>query len=281
MTLSTTDLHHLAIGFFAVLTPVFGAATWRPGRVLAGAANSAMAAGMCLIMVTIYVRGVEVAHAPFQTLYEVYLLLAVSLVASYLLILVSGGLAVLRKAGTRLVHLFGALTCVATVIILFMGTRAGDFQTDLPPALQSPWFIPHVIVYLFGYGSLALAMVASLFYLVGGRKDWLTRESLAVLDQFTHRTIALGFPFLTAGLIFGSLWAWEAWANYWAWDSKEVWSLITWLAYLVYMHLRKVRGWQGKPAAWTVILGGASIFITLLLFGYLPASMTSVHNYGP
>ncbi len=281
MILSTTQLHHLAIGFFGLLTPAFGVAVWRPVRPVAGAANGAMVVGAILLTLTLYVRGVEVAHAPFQTLYEVYLLLALSLVVSYLLILVSGGLAVLRQAGTRLVHLFGACTCVAAVIVLFMGSRAGDFQTDLPPALQSPWFIPHVIVYLFGYGSLALAMVSSLFYLAGARRGRMTRESLEVVDRFTHRTIALGFPFLSAGLIFGSLWAWEAWANYWAWDSKEVWSLITWLAYLVYMHLRKVRGWRGTPAAWTVILGGASIFITLLLFGYLPASMTSVHNYGP
>ncbi len=281
MILSTAQLHHLAIGFFGVLTPLFGIAAWRPSRALDGVANAAMTAGACLVLVTIYVRGVEVAHAPFQTLYEVYLLLALSLVVAYLLILVSGGLEVLRKAGTRLVHIFGALTCVAATVILFMGSRAGDFQTDLPPALQSPWFIPHVIVYLFGYGSLALAMVSSLFYLVGSRKDWLSREALGVVDRFTHRTIALGFPFLSAGLIFGSLWAWEAWANYWAWDSKEVWSLITWLAYLVYMHLRKVRGWRGRPAAWAVILGGVSIFVTLLVFGYLPASITSVHNYGP
>ena len=281
MTVTTTLLHNLSIGFFALLLPVYGLAAWKPTRILERIANASMLAGSLLIGATIYQRGVEVAHAPFQTLYEVYLLLAISLAASYLLILVSGGLDILSRVGKPMVLLFGALTSASVAVVLFMGTRAGDFQTDLPPALQSPWFIPHVIVYLFGYGSLVLAMVSSLIYLVGGSRKLLSKDSLRDVDRFTHRIIAIGFPFLTAGLIFGSLWAWAAWANYWAWDSKEVWSLITWLAYLVYMHLRLVRGWRGRPVAWTVVLGGASIFITLLLFGYLPASITSVHNYGP
>ena len=279
--LSTDALHQISLGFFGVMTPVFGAAAIGRRKGIGTVANAAMIAGVALLTFTIYVRGVEVNHAPFQTLYEVYLVLAVSLAVSYLLIWVSGGLDVLRRAGPALVYAFGACTAASVVVVLALGMRVGDFQTDLPPALQSPWFVPHVIVYMFGYGSLGLAMVSSLIYLVGGRTDRLSEDALRTLDAFTHRIIAMGFPFLTAGLIFGSLWAYEAWANYWAWDSKEVWSLITWFAYLVYMHLRLVRGWRGRPAAWMVVLGGVSIFITLLLFGYLPASITSVHNYGP
>jgi len=279
MTIATTTLHQLCLGFFGVLVPIFGVAAYKRGGVLGSIANGAMVGGVLLLLVTIWARGVEVGHAPFQTLYEVYLLLAVSLAASYLLIWLSGGLSILKKAGPALVYAFGAFTAVSVGVVLGLGLRVGDFQTDLPPALQSPWFVPHVIVYLFGYGSLGLAMVASVIYLGGARTGKLSDDALKTVDAFTHRIIAMGFPFLTAGLIFGSLWAYEAWANYWAWDSKEVWSLITWFAYLVYMHLRLVRGWRGKPAAWMVVLGGASIFVTLLLFGYLPASITSVHNY--
>ena len=276
--MTTAALRPIALIYFGALVPLFGVAAWLRRRPLSIVANALIAAGALLLGATIYIRGVEVAHPPFQTLYEVYLMVALSLVVSYLLIHVSGGLDVLRKAGPVLVHLFGALTCGATAAVLLMGLRVGDFQTDLPPALQSAWFIPHVVVYTFGYGSLCLAMAAAAVYLAGGR--WLSAESLDTIDRFTHRIIGLGFPFLTAGLIFGSLWAYEAWANYWAWDSKEVWSLITFFIYLVYMHLRLVKGWRGRPAAWAVLLGGIAIFVTLLLFGYLPASITSVHKYG-
>lgn len=276
--MSSSLMHSVAAIWFGALVPLFAIAAWLRKRPLSWIANGAIAAGALLLGATIYARGVEVAHPPFQTLYEVYLLVALSLVASYLLIHVSGGLDVLRRAGPVLVQLFGAVTCGTTAAVLVMGLRVGDFQTDLPPALQSAWFIPHVVVYTFGYGSLVLAMAAAAVYLGGGR--WLSADALDTLDRFTHRIIALGFPFLTAGLIFGSLWAYEAWANYWAWDSKEVWSLITFFIYLVYLHLRLVKGWRGRPAAWSVLLGGAAIFITLLLFGYLPASITSVHRYG-
>ncbi len=281
MTLTSEGLHLASAGYFGLLAPAYVVAAARREGPLGKISNVGMLLGAAVLTVTIYLRGVEVDHAPFQTLYEVYLLLALCLAVSHLLINLSGGLDILRSAGTLLVHLFGLLTCVAIVVVLVMGLNAGDFQTDLPPALQSAWFVPHVIVYIFGYGSLALAMLSAAIYLVGGKLGKLDKGGLKILDRFTHRIIALGFPFLTAGLIFGSLWAYEAWANYWAWDSKEVWSLITWFAYLIYLHLRRVRGWRGRPAAWTVVAGGAAIFITLLLFGYLPASITSVHNYGP
>ena len=275
--MSSALLHLVSLGFFGLLVPLYGLGALPRLRRLAYLANLAMVVGTVLLVATIWLRGAEVAHAPFQTLYEVYLILAVSLVAAYLLIHVSGGLTVLRSAGETLAAAFGALTCVATVVVLALGLRTGDFQTDLPPALQSPWFVPHVVVYLFGYGSLGLAMLSSVMYLAGGR--WLTAQAMKTLDAFTHRIIAMGFPFLTAGLVFGSLWAYEAWANYWAWDSKEVWSLISWFAYLIYMHLRLVKGWAGRPAAWVVVIGGIAIAVTLALFGYLPASITSVHNY--
>ncbi len=279
MTLDTAVLHQASLAWFAALIPLFGLAAWRRGRALSAAANGAMAAGLALLVATLWVRGNEVNHAPFQTLYEVYLLLVPSMVAAYLLVLVSGGLSILKRAGETVVHLFGLLTALTAVVVLAMGLRVGDFQSDLPPALQSPWFIPHVVVYMFGYGSLGLAMAAAALYLAGGRLGRLSDDALATLDGFIHRIIALGFPFLTAGLVMGALWAHEAWAAYWAWDSKEVWALISWFAYLIYLHLRMVRGWRGRPAAWAVIIGGVTIAVTLLLFGYLPASITSVHKY--
>ena len=36
----------------------------------------------------------------------------------------------------------------------------------------------------------------------------------------------------------GAVWANASWGRYWGWDSKEVWSLIAFLAYLAILHLR-------------------------------------------
>ena len=37
--------------------------------------------------------------------------------------------------------------------------------------------------------------------------------ALETLDQLTFRTLALGFPFLTTGLVLGALWARTAWGS--------------------------------------------------------------------
>ena len=99
------------------------------------------------------------------------------------------------------------------------------------------------------------------------------------MDQVSFRAFSVGFPFLTAGLFMGAFWAQEAWANYWGWDSKENSALITWLVYVVYIHLRMLGGYRGAKAM-SVLMGGAiSILITFQLFGYFPDSQKSLHRY--
>lgn len=98
-------------------------------------------------------------------------------------------------------------------------------------------------------------------------------------DQFSFRIFAIGFPFLTAGLMMGGFWAQEAWALYWGWDSKETSALISWLIYVVYVHLRFVAGWRGERSLWVILGGAISILFTFQLFGYLPASQDSLHRY--
>jgi cytochrome c-type biogenesis protein CcsB len=98
-------------------------------------------------------------------------------------------------------------------------------------------------------------------------------------DKFSFAIFGIGFPFLNAGLMMGAFWAQEAWALYWGWDSKETSALISWLIYLVYLHLRFVAGWKGERGLWVILIGAVSILITFQLFGYLPASQDSLHKY--
>ena len=56
------------------------------------------------------------------------------------------------------------------------------------------------------------------------------------LDEISYRAIAIGYPIFTLGaLIFAMIWAQEAWGRFWGWDPKEVWALITWLFYAVFL----------------------------------------------
>jgi ABC-type transport system involved in cytochrome c biogenesis permease subunit len=91
--------------------------------------------------------------------------------------------------------------------------------------------------------------------------------------------VRFGFIMLTLGLLVGSVWAKSAWGDFWVWDPKENWSLVTWLVYGAYLHLRKVRGWRGERAAWLAIIGFAVVMFTYLGMGLLPTAEESAHVY--
>jgi ABC-type transport system involved in cytochrome c biogenesis permease subunit len=97
------------------------------------------------------------------------------------------------------------------------------------------------------------------------------------LDEITYRAVAIGFPIFTLGaLIFAMLWAHIAWNRFWGWDPKEVWALVTWLFYSVYLHLRLGRGWLGHRSAWLAVLGFVVVMFTLIGVNLIIAGL---HSY--
>ncbi len=108
-----------------------------------------------------------------------------------------------------------------------------------------------------------------------GLRDRLPEKS--VLSRMTYKTVALGFPFLTLGIVTGSVWASQAWGRYWGWDPKETASLITWLVFALYLHLRLVPKWRGPWVAWVAVGGGWCVLFTYVGVNYL---LSGLHAYG-
>jgi cytochrome c-type biogenesis protein CcsB len=99
-----------------------------------------------------------------------------------------------------------------------------------------------------------------------------------MLDEITYKSIAIGFPIFTlGGLIFGAIWADQAWGVYWSWDPKETWSLITWFVYAFYLHGRTIRGWKGKKVAMVAVIGFMAVIFTYLGVNLL---LSGLHAYG-
>ena len=99
-----------------------------------------------------------------------------------------------------------------------------------------------------------------------------------MLDEITYKSIAVGFPIFTlGGLIFGAIWADQAWGVYWSWDPKETWSLITWFIYAFYLHGRMIRGWRGKKVAMVAVIGFMAVIFTYLGVNLL---LSGLHSYG-
>lgn len=99
-----------------------------------------------------------------------------------------------------------------------------------------------------------------------------------MLDEITYKSISVGFPtFTLGGLIFGAIWADQAWGKYWSWDPKETWSLITWFIYAFYLHSRMISGWRGRKVAIVAVIGFMAVIFTYLGVNLL---LSGLHSYG-
>lgn len=97
------------------------------------------------------------------------------------------------------------------------------------------------------------------------------------LDNLSYRTVGIGFPLLTIGILSGAVWANEAWGEYWSWDPKETWAFITWLIYAIYLHTRITKGWQGTKPALIASIGFIVVWICYLGVNLLSKGL---HSYG-
>lgn len=182
------------------------------------------------------------------------------------------GLVVYLRWRYRWVLPFG---CLMAVMFASINIFKPEIHTEeLMPALRSPWFVPHVIVYMFAYAVMGIATILALRIL------WLTRRSSAGSAPATGSTtpatvdaaasplspslqgdlrlcdtlVRMGWGFITMGIVMGALWAKQAWGDYWTWDPKETWAAATWLSYLLYMHLRQGSALSSVTSAGSVTM---------------------------
>lgn len=210
----------------------------------------------------VFQRWSEAGHLPFSNMYETMLTLAAGI---YVLFLITEwGLKVNAPWMDPLIA-----GMVFTPVAFEFFPR--EIQ-PLMPALQSPLFFPHVMSYILGYAAMAKACALAINTLAVKGPNTADRE------RATYRVVGLGFPLLTAGLLLGAVWAKLAWGDYWSWDPKEMWSLITWLTYLAYYHVRFRMGPRHRLVPWLAILGFGMVIITLLWVN-LSRIFSGLHSY--
>ncbi len=171
---------------------------------------------------------------------------------------------------------FAAYSIFLSMIFLLINyLNPETYSKTLIPALQSIWFIPHVIVYLLAYALLGASSVAGFKCIYDMRRNRQFENNLLLADDMVY----IGFGFLTMGLVFGALWAKQAWGHYWTWDPKETWAFITWAAYLAYIHHRYNKPALHKTHAVILALAFVILLICWLGINYLPSAQSSVHVY--
>ena len=242
----------------AVLLWAVGAwAAWREKRAMA---YTSTIAGLMVFFGFILMMWISLERPPLRTMGETRLW--------YSFFLPLTGIIVYSRWKYKWILSFS--TVLALVFICVNLFKPEIHSKTLMPALQSPWFAPHVIVYMFAYAVFGVATLMAIFQLV--KEKSLTSQ----LDDLVY----VGLAFMTIGMLFGALWAKEAWGHYWSWDPKETWAAITWFAYLVYVHFRLAYPSRLRPALWMLII--AFILLQMCWWGinYLPSAQgVSVHTY--
>ncbi len=241
-----------------------------PRRVVTVAAWLPMVAGFAALTAGIAMRWRFSGHVPLATMYES-------------LIFMGWGATAIGMVTVAVVRLRAALPImagVATAILIVADTTPLDaMASPLVPVLRNTmWLTYHVLTIMLAYSALALAMgvghvqAATLAY----RPNETERASR--LHKLLYGMILVGCVFLTAGIIFGAIWANQSWGRYWGWDPKETWSLITLLGYMTVLHARRVN-WLGSFGMATASI----VCFQLVIMTYYGVNFVlgrGLHSYG-
>ena len=168
---------------------------------------------------------------------------------------------------------------MALLVLTYAALQPMEIR-DLMPALRSAWFGVHIGSAVLSYSAFVLAGCIGLRYVItakkaAGQAD--TEKKLGQMDYLSYRLVAFGFLFLTVVILSGAIWAEQAWSAFWTWDPKEVWALITWIIYAVFLHLRLRGKRKGLAMAWYLIIAVPVVFFT---FAGVNTLLPGLHSYG-
>ena len=239
-------------------------AAYRPGKSLQVVLWTV--AGLAIFMAFIVGMWVSLERPPLRTMGETRLWYSFFLP-------VAGIITYIRWRYKWILSFSTVMSLVFICINLF---KPEIHNKTLMPALQSPWFAPHVIVYMFAYAMLGAGAVVAVYLLVRSRKTAIEPGVMNLCDNLVY----VGTAFLTIGMLFGALWAKEAWGHYWSWDPKETWAAATWLGNLLYIHFRFQKNKQYRAALGILVFDFILLQVCWFCVNYLPSAQgNSVHVY--
>lgn len=295
LVLSAVVTYLIALVCFAVDISALGGHA--PTRTVRKAANIGMALswlGVGLHTVGLALRGLAAGRVPWANMYEFSVTFALVAMVAFLVIN--------RKRDIRYLGVFATFLAVSVLFVSFwqLYVEADGVQ----PILDSYWLVIHVSVAASSTGVFSIAAGASVLQLLQhrqARRVAETREPARVaagggagdvevtetavprvpttfvgrvmshvpdaesLERFAYRLNAVAFVGWTLTLVAGAIWAEAAWGRPWGWDPKETWTLVIWLIYAAYLHVRATVGWTINRFAWFALVG----FVALLANFYV------------
>ena len=240
--------------------------------------------GIGLLLACVVLRGLATLRVPWGNMYEfINLTCLCGLIA---------GAFVLRRPQYRSLWVF--LLVPVLILLTVSGRWLYTNAAPVMPALQSYWLPIHVSVVSLGSGVFLVAGIASILFLLRtsrlgdpgpGTDGALARmvqrfPDAQTLDRIAYRTTIFAFPVFGFGVIFGAIWAEEAWGRYWGWDPKETVSFVAWVIYAAYLHARSTAGWRDRRAAWINVAGFVAMVFNLFFVNLVTVGLHSYAGVG-
>jgi len=262
------------------------------------------------LSISLILRWINYEHFPLSNLYESLVFLTWGITFIHLIVEKQNKTKLIGAISTPV-----ALFIIA--FASFLLPTEMQKATPLVPALRSNWLMMHVSIMMISYATLIIGSLLSILFLIISESKSIKQQNniyssspishskielnsynpsnlkiqsnthtsksynrmslLQSIDNLSYRTIGLGFPLLTIGIIAGAVWANEAWGSYWSWDPKETWALITWLIFASYLHSRLTKSWQGKKPAILASIGFIIVWICYLGVNFFGKGL---HSYG-
>ena len=168
-------------------------------------------------------------------------------------------------------------------LLLVLGPAVGpDHWTFQSPEIRSGWLALHIVALLAAYAALIFSLLASFLYLVQERRlknksnvgflAWL--PPLETMERVASGTLLIGFPFMTLGLLAGSLIAQESVGPVYFRDPKVLLSFAMWALYLVMLFIRRQAGLRGRRAVYL-----SSLAFLVVISVWAANQFSSVHRF--
>jgi len=261
----------IALTFYVAATVMFVFGVTFLKEVLTRRAVFVSALGLVPQVVALGVRWARLGHGPYIGYYEVANALTLCTVVFFVV------------AAWRNSRLNATGMGVMPVAVLLLGGAMLASKADFPitAALASYWLYIHVAFANLAFAAFAASFGFAVVYVIRQRSktgNWAKRlEKLPpqdVVDDLTARFALAGFLLWGIMIVSGAIWANESWGRYWSWDPIETWSLVVWLIYAIYLHLRFTMRWRGERLAWFAII---AMPIALFCLVGIPTVFKTIH----
>ena len=264
------QLLRLALGLYSVglLHSVF--TVLRKKQTLFKPAVVATLVGFAFHAASIVVRAIHLQRFALAERYDSFSLFAALAVLAFLLVYWKYKI---TSLGIFSFPTIFVMTFLAVLVAPADLANNSGSQNSIPALLSSRWIYIHTPLVILGYVAFFVAFSAAVLYLFQERELKHKRvffnrlPSLEICDDLAYRSLAVGFPLMTLGILSGALWAQQAWGPSWMSDPKNLSAFVTWGIYLLLIHYRLIAGWRGKKAAYLAIVGFVAVLVTFSLRG--------------